>query len=262
MIDRLSRSERRLQQREDEKLLPQPLGLSSDPRSMMAHVRHVTRLLNGSGKSPCSEAIAHITAVQDRTVPRAAWKDIACQRGCSHCCTQFVTVSAPEALFVAAQIRNRMKTVAAVREAAEKTRGMTQTDRLTAGIWCPLLNDTVCSIYAARPIACHGFVSLSLNACIAAFRDGQPPEIPSYNDHATVMHGARIILCASLRLRGLSDTGYEMNAAVAAALAHDDAEAQWLSGVDIFKGVQTTGGIPPHVEYTIAQLVAHTAPTI
>lgn len=262
MTDRPSRTERRVLLREDEAFLRQPLQLGDNPRSMIAHVRHVARLFGSSGESPCSEAIAHITSTQDRTVPSAAWKDVACKRGCSHCCTQFVMVSAPEAFFIAAQIRSRPKTVAALREATEKTRGMLQSDRLLARIFCPFLENDICSIYRVRPIACHGFTSLDLNACIATFKHGAAPNIPSYNDHATIMYGSRIVLCAAMRLRGLSDTGYEMNAAVSAALDHENAEARWLAGENIFGALKTTGEIPAHIESTVSQLVAHVAPTL
>ena len=262
MTDRPSRTERRVLLREDEAFLRQPLQMGENPRSMIAHVRHVTRLLAGSAASPCSEAIAHITTIQDRTVPSAAWKDVACKRGCSHCCTQFVMVSAPEAFFIAAQIRNRQKMVAALREANEKTRGMLQHDRILAKIWCPFLEGDICSIYKVRPIACHGFTSLDLNACIATFKHGAPPDIPSYNDHTTIMYGSRIVLCAATRLHGQSDTGYEMNAAVTAALDHENAEEKWLAGENIFSELKTTGEIPPHIESTVSQLVAHVAPTL
>ena len=144
MTDRPSRTERRVVLGDHKAFLRQPLQLGDNPRSIIAHVRHVARLLSGSSKSPCSEAIAHITTIQDRTVPSAAWKDVACKRGCSHCCTQFVMVSAPEAFFIAEQIRDRPKTIAALREANAKTQGMLQHDRILARIWCPFLENDIC----------------------------------------------------------------------------------------------------------------------
>ncbi len=104
---------------------------------------------------------------------------------------------------------------------------------------CPLLEDESCSIYAARPLACHSFVSVNLAACIAAFVDHGPPDIPMPADNVSLLYGCRILLCAAQRLIGVTSHSYEMNKAVAAILAQgDDAEARWLAGEDVLSGLQ------------------------
>ena len=104
MTDRLSRPERRALQKADALILPRPLALSTDPRPVAAHIRHVVRLLRDpAAASPSADAVAHITALYDRTVEVATpptLPAIACRKGCAHCCTQMVLVTAPEAFFV------------------------------------------------------------------------------------------------------------------------------------------------------------------
>ena len=64
---------------------------------MAAHLRHLVQLLRSpTSKSPSSEAVAHIGALHDRTVPKQTEKMLACRKGCSHCCSQMVVVTAPE----------------------------------------------------------------------------------------------------------------------------------------------------------------------
>ncbi len=263
MNSRLSRPERRALQRQDEVFLPQPLHMGTDPRSIAAHIRYVVHALRSpSAKSPSSEAVAHVLALHDRTVPKQAEKLLACRKGCSHCCSQMVVITAPEAFYVAAQIRNKPEMAAAVQEIARQTATLTLDERLGRNIFCPMLTDAICSIYATRPLGCRGFVSTNLDACIAAFVRGETPNIPMPNDSISVLYACRMLLLASLRLAGLKDGVYEMNSAIAIALSAKDAEAQWLAGADLFAGLQSTPPPPPQFESSIRQMMAFVAPTI
>jgi hypothetical protein len=263
MNSRLSRPERRALQRQDETFLSLPLHMGTDPRSMAAHVRHVVHALRSpSAKSPSSDAVAHVLALHDRTVPKQAEKMLACRKGCSHCCSQMVVITAPEAFYVAAQLRSRPDAAAAVAAVARETGGLTLEQRLGKNIFCPLLSETICTIYAGRPLGCRGFVSTSLEACLAAFVRGESPDIPMPNDSISVLYACRMLLLAALRLAGLTDGVYEMNSAVAVALSAKDAEARWLAGEDLFAGLQASPPPPPQFETAIRQLMAHVAPTV
>lgn len=262
MTGRLSRSERRALQREDALVLPLPLTLGSDPRPVAAHVRHIIRLLrNPQADSPCSDAMAHVTGLFDRTVP-APPAPLACRKGCCHCCTQMVVLTAPEAFFVAAQIRRRSKSVAAVREAHAQTQGLSLHERLRSGVMCPLLEDAICSIYPARPLGCHAFVSTELNACLAAFVRGETPNIPMPADYVSVLQLCRMFLLAALRLSGRPAATYEMNHALTALLGQDNAEARWLAGEDVLADVPAAAPPPPQYAEAIAKLAAFVAPTL
>ena len=47
----------------------------------------------------------------------------------------------------------------------EVTRGMSDEERGRARIYCPLLIDECCSVYAARPFECRGYLYMDVNAC-------------------------------------------------------------------------------------------------
>ena len=266
--NRLLRAERRALQREDEKFLDAPLNLGPDPRSIAAHTRHLAHLLaNPASISPCGDAVLHISQVFSRTVPKKIGAQraddlIACRKGCAYCCTQLVAATAPEALLVAATIRKRGAVVARVNDVNAQTKGLSMEARLQAKVSCPMLEDNACSVYAARPIGCRSFVSVNLDACIATFVNGADPQIPMPGEYLPILYTCRTALYAAMRLRNLKAASYELNAAVAAALVHDDAERRWLAGEDIFEGVPTTGDIPPAFEEAINRLVAFVAPTV
>lgn len=237
--------------------------MGTDPRSMAAHMRHVVQALRSpSAKSPSSEAVAHVTALHDRTVPKEAEKLLACRKGCYHCCSQMVVVTVPEAFYVAANIRRRPELAGAVAEVARKTGAMTIEQRLGTDIFCPMLKDAICSIYATRPLGCRGFVSTNLEACLAAFTRGEAPNIPMPSESVSVLYACRMLMMGALRLAGLSDAVYEMNSAVAIALSSDDAEKRWLAGENLFAALPASPPPPPQFEMAIRQLCAFVAPTI
>jgi Fe-S-cluster containining protein len=258
----LSTTERRALQAQDARYLPLPLQSGPDPGSMAAHLRHLVRLLRDPATpSPCSDAVAHLTALYDRTVqPRA---DIACARGCAHCCTQPVSLSAAEAFYVAAQLRARPDAAAAVAGYVEAMRGLSQPERIARRAFCPLLEDAACSIYAARPLACHAFISVDVARCIEAFVELKEPQIPMPQDYVSVLYACRMMLMAALRIVGASDASYEMNAAVAEVLAQGpDAERRWLAGEAVLAAVEDQGAPPPQYEAAIRQMAAFVGPTV
>lgn len=263
LSNRLSRTERRSLQRDDAAYLSLPLHMGTDPRSIAAHVRHVVHALRSpSAKSPASDAVAHVTALHDRTVSKESEKLLACRKGCFHCCSQMVVVSAPEAFYVAAAVRRRPEMASAVAGIAQRTGSMTLEQRLGQDLFCPMLKDAICSIYATRPLGCRGFVSTSLDACLAAFTRGEAPNIPMPSDSVSVLYACRMLLIAALRLARLDDGVYEMNSAVAVALTHEDSETRWLAGENIFAALAPAPPPPPQFETAIRQLVAFVAPTV
>ena len=252
MSGRLSRPERRVLQKQDDALLRLPLNPGPDPRSMGAHLRHLVRLLqNTRSASPCSDAVAYLTALYERTLQ--PFEGLACRKGCSHCCTQPVSVTAAEALFVAAAVRARPDRAAAINDyvASEET----------GRRYCPLLVEDACSIYAARPLACHSFVSTSLEACIKAFDYGDEPQIPMPADRVNLLYTCRMMLMAALRLVGADSTSYELKSAVAAALAAPDAEKRYLSGEYVLFG-EPGEAPPPANDQAINGMAAYVYPTL
>jgi hypothetical protein len=262
LSDRLSRADRRTLLREDEKLLALPMNIGGNARRAEAQVRHLVRLLqNDRAASPCSDAVAHISAVSEKTVRVTATTNVACRRGCSHCCYQRVTVVAPEAFYIANHIRKDRDKVARVVAAHQQTKGMSHPARLEAHLACPMLVDTICSVHAVRPSGCRGAMSLDVNACIAAYVNFTSTDIPMPLDHIEAMNVMRVLLFSAMRLAGLAITGYELNGAVAAAL-EKDAEQRWRAGEDIFAGVDVDDSAPPSFLSQIERMAAHVAPSV
>ena len=88
---------------------------------------------------------------------------ISCARGCSHCCKQYVTVTAPEATILAyiAAVRGvNLDRDKLGRQAALKEGDYHAAPRDDAS--CVFLKDTgECSVYEYRPMSCRKYFSLA-----------------------------------------------------------------------------------------------------
>jgi hypothetical protein len=241
--------------------LPLPLEMGSSPHSMAAHLRHTARLLrNRHLDSPCSEAMRHLTGLFERSVQPAQRLGLACRSGCAYCCKQPVTLLAPEAFFLASQIRGRSNQIAAMADAAHAFRGLAWDGRWHGALPCPLLEESACTAYSARPFSCRGFVSRDVDACRVFEQSGKP--VAMLPDFVSVLYACRMILVAAIRLAGLKDEVFEMNAAATVALAGNDVERHWLQGKAVFKDLERGPQPPPQFEANIQKMIAFVAPTV
>lgn len=242
---------------QDAPLLRLPLRPGGDARHMAAHLRQAVRLLRGDGASPCHDAVTYITGLFDRsTIARGG---LACAKGCAYCCVQTVAVTAAEAFAVAAQMRAREAMVA--RLLSEPTRRLEE----PRSDWrdCAFLEDKACGVYAARPLACHGFVSYDLNACIGFFAGSDPQPEFTPHDRRLMTYTSRMLLCAAHLLIGHSiQPGYELSSTVSAILRTPDAEARWLAGENILADLPEGPAIPPQFSDEIRRMAAFVGPTI
>src|SRR4051812_33815825 len=119
MQNRLSPAQREAIARQDAPFLAMGL-VAGNPHSFEAHLRQTVRLMadRQTSASPSGRLVRHVTDLFERSVPESARAQLACRSGCAFCCRQPVRVSAPEAFVLAAQLRERPDTKAAVREAA------------------------------------------------------------------------------------------------------------------------------------------------
>jgi hypothetical protein len=122
--------------------------------------------------------------------------------------------------------------------------------------------DDACSLYAARPLACHSFVSASLDACIAAFDRGEEPQIPMPADSVNLLYVCRMMLMAALRLVGADDSAYELKPAVAAALNAPDAERRFLAGEYVLAEAGPGERPPAAFDRAIHEMAAYVYPTL
>lgn len=176
-----------------------------------------------------------------KAAPEAA--DIACRAGCSFCCRSLlIEISVPEALALAETIKampepHRAATIARVRDADDRTRGLTMLQRMQARVACPLLQNDRCSAYDSRPLSCRAAVSLDANACEQSFA-GTPTPVPVPRAYWDALGVSVNALGAALAARGLPLRSYEFNAALRIAIETEDAAGRWAGGEDIFAPAQ------------------------
>lgn len=95
----------------------------------------------------------------------------ACAAGCAWCCHQIVAVTLAELEMVMEAVaakppEARAAIAARARDAAAKGVGLDQRQWWATRIRCPLLEDDgLCSVHAARPLACRAHNSADADAC-------------------------------------------------------------------------------------------------
>lgn len=258
MSGRLSAAEREALARQDARLLhAQQMPPGRD--AMLAHARHAARLLKDhQAASPSARAITHINGLFDRSIPEPAKTTLACRQGCGHCCHQQVILYAPELFFLAAHIRGRAGMAEKLRGAAGSGYGQGKSAP------CPLLEDEACSVYDARPLACHAFVSLDVNDCISTFRYLKERQIRMPHGYDIMRNACRMILLAAAKGAGLPIHCYELgSSALGAILTQDHAEKRWLRGENVLGALEIMPPmIPPEIATQIDAMAAAIAPAL
>jgi len=168
----------------------------------------------------------------------------ACRAGCDACCRLAVSITAPEAIWIAHELRVRstVPKLADIRARVARTSArvshLTIEQRAGVRVACALLApDGACSIHAFRPLGCRGWTSFSREACDAALAENRP-------GHDGPMD--RIGLAAASAgteglLRGIAATGragetYEFHAALLRVLDDPDGAARWPGSPDVLAG--------------------------
>ena len=175
----------------------------------------------------------------DRAQRRLPVMQAACRRGCAHCCRLHVSISAPEAIVIAAFLADTMPAdeLTALRSKVERfasrVRPMDQDARVRAMLPCPLLHEGACSIYPVRPLVCAGATSGDADACEQAL--GHPDaSIPVEPIVHGAMRAVQLGVATAIAARGLDVGRYELAGALAAALS-TDAASRWLAGEQVFE---------------------------
>lgn len=164
---------------------------------------------------------------------------LACHRGCASCCTLRVSATAPEVFLIARFLRAVLPELHArdidllgkIRDIAARTRGLSESQRVSIRQFCPFIARGACVIYSVRPLACRGHASHDLKACVDAAA-GRRTEVPYSNGHYMVRSLVQNAMQSSLRAAGFAWGVYELNHAVLLALDDPTAESTWLAGED------------------------------
>lgn len=228
----------RRQAQEDDRLLSK--GIDPEAPSFPEEIAAMARLLATKFKEAkqsgiIDEPVKSLYAKINATTRGLADVPIACRKGCSHCCHAWVSVSAPEALFVGKLVRQRGPTVTEkIMSAHRNTQLYDFETRNQHPCACPLLEDGACSIYADRPKACRLAASRDSEVCRRSYLDVTNEDIPMPYVYQSARSFYSAALCAALKKNNLPYRAYEFNAALSRVLETEDAERRWLSGEDIF----------------------------
>ena len=163
----------------------------------------------------------------------------ACKGDCDACCTLRVTASAPE-IFLLARFVDVNAPVFAERgvdlptrvaETSGVVRGASESERFALRRGCPMLEKGFCLAYRLRPLACRGHAAFDKEACGAVAR-GEDVQVDVSTPHLVLRSLVQNALLSALRDGGLSWRLYELNQAVAIALADPSAMTDWIAGRD------------------------------
>jgi Fe-S-cluster containining protein len=151
---------------------------------------------------------------------------LACAQGCSWCCHFTVDVRAVEVVRIlgalrelAPETRARIEREIAANEAV--LRSLDDLQRMQRNIKCPFLDAGRCSIYLARPQTCRNYHATDAAGCRRSYEQPENLEIdPEFAALTYQIGGAHVEAFANaLRDAGYDVAAYEMNIALAAALA-------------------------------------------
>jgi Fe-S-cluster containining protein len=248
----VSRQQRRRLERELLKLAGdvrrEGLPVPHRPEATMAlalAVRDELREERNAGRAAAAAALVErvFDLTMRRLPPAQRQPPPACAVGCTYCCHNVVMATAPEvfraagelgarhaAAFVA-DVGGRCEAVAAAREAGARPP-------------CPLLENSRCAVYAARPAACRKHTSFAVAACQSEF-EGRPASIPTRRFDHEVFECCAVALVTGMRLwSGRPGVVLEFAAALRVAVREPRAEQRWLAGEDVFAGVPSQARLP------------------
>lgn len=115
----------------------------------------------------CSALVRKVGLLLDREIEKLdelGQPTVACKAGCDACCHRRVFVSVPEV----AAIASRVAELEGADQAAMAMGLADYADAVASGSTrpaCPLLKDSLCTVYDIRPMSCRGVNSLDVSSC-------------------------------------------------------------------------------------------------
>ncbi len=210
-----------------------PAAWGAESREAFSHARDPDRLAAAVVRFHRA-----VDAVVEATV-QGHGLDLACRRGCDHCCHLRVHVQPHEAFALAAWLRRRLPAaalagvVARLRANVERTEALGEEGRKRESLACALLGaDGACIAYEARPAQCRRYHSLRLATC-EAFRANPSDETLDSPMHPALAHNAAVIITQAqhaVRGAGLEAHNEDLNRALLAALDNPKAWRRWKDG--------------------------------
>lgn len=241
----MNRSDRRRQDKTDKKLIARGFDpTSNDPDALSAYARHLSSLFEKAKRFKNIDApVRLIHEITTKGLAHISDIPVACKKGCSHCCFVWVSVSAPEIIYLSKLIRLRGKeAIDAIRQAHDATKSFGFEERPEHPHPCPLLVENLCSVYETRPSACRLAVSADAAICERAYHNLTNEDIPTPAAHLMSRTSFYAGLAIALKHANLPRGSYELISGLVCALDRDDAEEAWLAGEDVFSGALSEQG--------------------
>jgi len=187
----------------------------------------------------CLEWADQLTASVAERMPRE--QPAGCVEACAYCCHLKVLVTPVEVIALAEHLRatctpDRLaEVVRDVERAADELGLMTRDERADAKRPCPLLSDSRCIAYAARPLHCAGANAADPQSCRAAFEDPDAEiALGSYGPQlqvAEVLHASMSNASMDLSLDGRV---LELTRGLRLALSDPGLAKRWVDGEPAF----------------------------
>lgn len=212
---------------------------------------HLTekRLRSGRTAETAPQLAAEIEeGAMHAMLPTAGLSELERIMACPETGQGMVGVTAPEALAIAAYLRKNRSQAEQQRiyqmavENADTIAARTRGDSGSPPLPCPLQGeDHVCCVYATRPLRCR-----PLHAIAIAHETGDRCEPSSAGSQSqagtpggagheqTVAEGIEMGVLRALKSARLDASVYELNSALATALAMPDAAERWANGENVF----------------------------
>ncbi|MEO7328482.1 MAG: YkgJ family cysteine cluster protein [Minicystis sp.] len=201
-------------------------------------------LREGTPEAPsiaASKALERAQALTGAVLERDPVSSIACQAGCSSCCSAKVVVAAPEILHIVAHLRRTLDAGALdallerVRAVDARTRGATRAERAEMRLPCPLLEQGSCSIHEVRPLHCFAWTSFDADACERYWEaPGEQMAPPHHGDYYELTSAVLAGLGRACFESGLDGTPLELIAALRIALERPSAGERWQKQLPVF----------------------------
>jgi len=96
---------------------------------------------------------------------------VACQKGCSHCCSLRVVAFPHEIIAIYFYLNRTLNKIELdkvknkIKNQFNVIENLSEQEHFTTNVECPLVEATQCTIYTVRPISCAGYHSASETAC-------------------------------------------------------------------------------------------------
>lgn len=196
-------------------------------------------------RSPASmrKFVRKLDMASDSAIDSLDTSQVACRKGCWHCCTNMVSAKIPEVLALAAYIREnwdheQRNELGARLSQYEEASARVPTGQREALLRapCPLLKDEVCIAYEVRPLACRGMNSADVSACIAV-KENPGKAVPVLRNQSQLDTASNLDegMRQVLQEATLGSYPVELGLALDIALNEPGADERYFAGEPVFE---------------------------